>query len=121
LALAQKSHHPVILDFYADWCQPCVAMDRHVFGASDIRSKLNDYVLLRADLSVNSGSDDALLRTFNVAGPPTVIFFDSLGREVRAQRIVGEVNKNEFLARLDQVGSQPLAPQTHNEENPHAG
>lgn len=105
LSLAQAQHQPVILDFYADWCESCVSMDRHVFGKPDVQRKLSNYVLLRADLSANSEKDEALLKNYEVIAPPTVLFFDPTGREMNAQRIIGEVGAKEFLARLHMIGS----------------
>lgn len=106
LALARAANQPAILDFYADWCDSCVTMDRNVFNSSDVQRKMNNYVLLRVDLSGNTPADEALLKHFDVIAPPTVLFFDASGREMNSQRIVGEVNAKEFLARLSNLRTE---------------
>lgn len=97
LALAKQANKPVLLDFYADWCDSCVAMDRNVFNRPDVQSKLTHYTLLRADLSANTAMDEALLRRYDVIAPPTILFFDQQGQEMNKQRIVGEVDATEFV------------------------
>lgn len=106
LALARAANQPAILDFYADWCDSCVAMDRNVFNSSDVQRNMNNYVLLRVDLSGNTAADEDLLKHFDVIAPPTVLFFDSSGREMNSQRIVGEVNAKEFLSRLTNLRNE---------------
>lgn len=101
LMLAAATHQPVILDFYADWCESCVSMDKKVFTLPDVQRKLSHYTLLRADLSANSPADHAFLKFFNVIAPPTILFFDRNGHEINSERIVGEVNAKEFLMRLN--------------------
>lgn len=100
LALAQAEGKPVLLDFYADWCESCITMDKNVFAAPDVRRELSHYVLLRADLTVNNVNDQAIMKYFNVIAPPTILFFDTKGQEMNSKRIVGEVNAKEFIARL---------------------
>lgn len=101
LIKAQAAHQSVILDFYADWCESCVSMDHEVFSVPKVQSALKNYVLLRADLSGNAKAEAKFLKQFKVIGPPTVIFFDAQGKEIKSQRIVGEVSENEFLDRLN--------------------
>jgi thiol:disulfide interchange protein DsbD len=101
LSIAQAASQPVILDFYADWCASCVAMDKQVFASESVREKLSNFVLLRVDLSKNTKSDIALLKQFEVIAPPTVLFFNQAGKEVNSRRIVGELNKKEFITRIN--------------------
>lgn len=103
LLIAHAAGKPVILDFYADWCSACVTMDRNVFGLSQVRNVLTDYVLLRADLTTNNTDDQAIMKKFNVVAPPTVLFFDANGRELNNERIIGEVNAKEFLTRIGKL------------------
>lgn len=103
LTLAQTAGKPVILDFYADWCESCLVMERTVFSTSDVQRVLQHYILLRADLTANTEADQMLMKSFNVIAPPTVIFFAADGRELNSQRIVGEVDAKEFLVRLKEA------------------
>lgn len=100
LALAKAANRPVLLDFYADWCASCVVMDKTVFAAMDVRPALDQFVLLRADLSSNTATDSELMKYFKVIAPPTVLFFNVNGQEVNSRRIVGELGTQEFMTRL---------------------
>jgi thiol:disulfide interchange protein DsbD len=100
IAKAQTVNEPIILDFYADWCSACVMMDRTVFSSAKVQNKLDKFLLLRADLTANNAFDQALLKRFHVIGPPTILFFNRHGQELTSQRIVGEVNEEEFLQLL---------------------
>lgn len=101
LMLAQTAGKPVLLDFYADWCESCIDMDKKVFGSREVINGLNTFVLLRIDLSKNSAADEALLKNFNVIAPPTVLFFNNHGQEVNSRRIVGELDAKEFMSRIN--------------------
>ena len=103
LQLAQSTRKPVVLDFYADWCESCVIMDKRVFRQADVKQALTHYILLRADLSNNTVEDEVLLKLFNVVAPPTVLFFNANGEELASQRIVGEISATEFLQRLTKI------------------
>ncbi|MBV8379674.1 MAG: protein-disulfide reductase DsbD, partial [Paucibacter sp.] len=72
---------PVMLDFYADWCVSCKEMDRSTFNDPSIRARLSKALLLRADVTKNSPDDKALLKRFQLFGPPGTIFFDAQGHE----------------------------------------
>lgn len=102
LKLAQSLKKPVLLDFYADWCDSCIAMDKNVFAKDNVKQSLNSYVVLRADLTKNNEDDEAILKRFDVIAPPTILFFDVTGKEIDSQRIVGEIDDKEFLARLEE-------------------
>jgi len=47
-------------------------------------------VLLRADVTAGNTDELALMREHQVLGPPTVMLFDTKGRERRDTRLVGE-------------------------------
>src|SRR5205814_2103215 len=101
LLVAQTLHKPVLLDFYADWCESCVVMDKKVFSLPHVIKSLGYFVLLRADLSQNNTADELLLKQYDVVAPPTVLFFNNQGHEVNSHRIVGELTPQEFLARVN--------------------
>ena len=100
---AKLENKVVMLDFYADWCASCVAMDHAVFAREEVQYALKDMVLLRADVTRNTLFDQALQKRFKVVGPPSLIFFDIRGRELTSRRIVGEVTAKEFLQRVSKI------------------
>jgi thiol:disulfide interchange protein DsbD len=104
IARAQAQGKTVMLDFYADWCVSCKVMERHVLRRPDVAARLNRFVLLQADVTANNRDDRALLQRFSLLGPPSILFFNALGREISAARLIGEVNAQEFIAHLDQHG-----------------
>jgi thioredoxin:protein disulfide reductase len=96
---------PAMLDFYADWCVSCKEMEKFTFSDPRVHARLQQLNLLRADVTANSADDQALLKRFNLFGPPGIIFFDRSGAEVL--RVVGYESANTFLRNLDRLGTAP--------------
>lgn len=99
--LASAGGKPLLLDFYADWCVSCKEMDESTFGNARVADKLNQFVLIRADVTANSAEQQALLKRFGLFGPPGIILFNGQGRE--ADRIIGFMEAEPFLARLQKL------------------
>lgn len=100
LTKASAARKPVLLDFYARWCDSCVSMDRKVFALTKVKRELSSFVLLRADLTQNDDAGYAMMKRMQIIAPPTVLFFNLKGQELKSQRINGEVSADEFLSRL---------------------
>jgi thioredoxin:protein disulfide reductase len=100
LDAARAAGQPALVDFSADWCTSCKTIDREVFGDPAVRHALAGVVRLRADVTASDPPQQALMRTHEVMGPPTVMLFDVQGRERRADRLVGEFTAADLLARL---------------------
>ncbi|RPI41110.1 MAG: protein-disulfide reductase DsbD, partial [Betaproteobacteria bacterium] len=94
---------PVMLDFYADWCVSCKEMERFTFSDEAVKTRLRQFVLLKADVTANTNDDKAVLRQFSLFGPPGIIFFDRDGREIKGLRVIGFTPANRFSATLDQA------------------
>jgi thiol:disulfide interchange protein DsbD len=87
---------PVMLDYYADWCVSCKEMERYTFSDPGVRAALANVVLLQTDVTANDAEDQALLRRFNLFGPPAILFFGPDGRELPAYRVVGYMKAERF-------------------------
>ncbi len=101
--IAQAKGKRVMLDFYADWCVSCKEMERFAFADDRVRSKLQNTLLLQADVTANSEDDRALLQHFELFGPPAILFFDTRGREVADDRVTGYQDIEQFMLTLNNV------------------
>lgn len=97
LLQAQQQGRPVVLDFYADWCISCKVMERNVFSDAEVIRSLEPFTLLQIDLTDNTKVQQAMLDKLGLFGPPAILFFNRNGEEVSQQRVLGEMNKNQFL------------------------
>jgi thiol:disulfide interchange protein DsbD len=103
-ARLQSAGRPVMLDFNADWCVACKEMEAQTFVDAGIHARLDKALLLRADVTANSEADRALLKRFQLYGPPGLIFFDPQGRELADARVVGFQDAQRFGASLAKAG-----------------
>ncbi|MFA6041213.1 MAG: protein-disulfide reductase DsbD [Methylophilus sp.] len=92
----------VMLDFYADWCVSCKEYEQFVFNDTRVQSQFKQMVLLQADVTANNDDDKALLKRFDLFGPPGIIFFDKTGAEIKP-KVVGYKDADEFINVLKQV------------------
>ncbi|WP_175963252.1 protein-disulfide reductase DsbD [Burkholderia pyrrocinia] len=99
--LLKTSGRPVMLDFYADWCVSCKEMEHLTFTDARVQARLAKLHLVRADVTANNPDDQALLKRFNLFGPPGIIFFDRSGNEIG--RVVGYQAAETFLRSLDRA------------------
>ena len=86
---------PVMLDFYADWCVSCKEMEQFTFSDAAVQASLKGVTLLKADVTANDDIDKALMKKFDIVGPPAILFFVN-GEEQKAQRVVGFKNAEDF-------------------------
>jgi len=103
LASARDAQQPVMLDFYADWCISCKVMERNVFSQPEVIDALGPYTLLQIDMTDNTTAQQALLDELGLFGPPAILFYRTDGEEVAEARVLGEMNKRQFLAHLNKL------------------
>jgi thiol:disulfide interchange protein DsbD len=99
-ALAQANGKPVMLDLYADWCVACKEFEKYTFSDPQVQQALKNSVLLQADVTRNTAQDAELLKQLQVPGLPTILFFDSAGKEIPAMRVAGFMDAAAFRAHL---------------------
>lgn len=102
-ALAQKKGRPLIVIFHADWCSICKQFEHDVLADQAIQKQLSHWDTVVADVTSNSPAEEALLRQFDLVGPPVVLFFDTHGNELVKYRIIGGTSRQKFAQRLRQI------------------
>jgi thiol:disulfide interchange protein DsbD len=103
LATAKAAKRPVMIDFYADWCNSCKQLERYTFSDPAVIKALDGFVLLQADVTARDDTDKALQNRFGVTAPPAIVFFNSEGKEQRELRLVGFAAADYFVAHLQRV------------------
>jgi thiol:disulfide interchange protein DsbD len=119
LAEAIAAKKPVMMDFYADWCIPCLELDRLTFTDETMIEATDDFVKLKVDLThFNSADSETLRRSFNVSGVPTIVFLGPDGYETPDTRVVGYLKPEEFIKRMQPVLSLAEVRLSETESNP---
>ena len=89
-----KGEKPTLVDFYADWCAPCKAMNPIL---QSVKSKMGDQIKI---LKINVDKNQAVANKFNVRGIPTFILFQS--NEIKWRKS-GLLEENVLLAELKKI------------------
>ena len=93
-----------MIDFYADWCIPCLELDHKTFTDPEVIRATENFLRLKVDLThFDSPESEEIRKKFAIAGVPTIVFLDPSGREVKSARVIGYLPPDEFIAKL-----QPL-------------
>jgi thiol:disulfide interchange protein DsbD len=109
LAEAQAKNQWLMLDFYADWCASCQEMALYTFADPKVKEALSQAVLIQADVTQNSTADQALLKQFNLIGPPAILFFGPDQQERNDYRVVGYLKADKFLEIINRVFKMSLS------------
>jgi thiol:disulfide interchange protein DsbD len=102
-AIDAANDKPVLVYFYADWCSSCKIIASTTLQDPDVRAVMDDFVFLKADVTVNNDQTKELMQYFNVIAPPTFLFFNEQGKEIEKLRSIGDVSADNFARKLKRV------------------
>ena len=105
LEKSKLENKTVMLDFCADWCVECKQMEKYTFSDLSVQNILGDIKLLKADVTQNNDDDKALLKHFDLFGPPAILFFDTESVEIKSQRFIGFAKPKKFINHIRKVKS----------------
>ena len=96
--------------FHADWCVPCIELDRYTFSDEGVIQSAESFVRTKVDWTRYASVDDqfdpeaALLKEqFTVWSLPTIVFIDAEGIEVAESRVIGYLDPEDFILQMERV------------------
>jgi thiol:disulfide interchange protein DsbD len=101
-ARALRENRPLLVDFTAAWCFSCKELEKLTFSEKAVGSELGRFVAVKVDATHND--DPAVVATmdrYRVRGLPTVLVFDSKGKELL--RFTEFVPPERFLPAIQRV------------------
>ena len=101
--LAKNSGKKIMLDFTAKWCSACKELDEITFSNEEVKTKLSEFILIKADVTDNTDEVKALTKKYNVFGPPALLFFDENTKIIKSKTIIGFIAPEEFLIHLNSI------------------
>jgi len=97
---ANKSKR-VLVDFSAEWCTSCKEFEEITFKDSAVIKKMQEFVLVRADVTKNGDDEKKLSQKYGVFGPPAILFFDENHQLQKSKTVIGFMEPEEFLQQLN--------------------
>ncbi len=103
LSDAKSKQQPVMLDFYADWCVSCIELDVFTFSDSNVQQSLRDFKVIKVDVTANDDAAKSLNRSYQLIGPPALIFYDRSGQKLENKTLIGVVDPQDFVDHIREI------------------
>lgn len=87
----------LFVEFYAEWCIACKALEETTFSNPEVKAVLDDYLVLKIDTDIGIEASSH----FRVVGMPTLLVLDAEGKEIN--RLVGMIEPEDLVSVLQEL------------------
>ena len=107
LQMAHDLNKPVLVDFWAEWCEACKKMEVSTFADPEVRKILaRDWILLKYDLTEESPAQEDVAKRFKVYGLPVLAMLPHDGDMAKLVKFNGYVTAQFLREKLDEYGKE---------------
>lgn len=96
---ARESGRPLLLDFTAPWCKPCLMMDKEFWVREDVIQAVKPFIAVK----INYDDEKDLASRYGANAIPFVVFTDPLGSMVTFRRGFGSKNVRELAQIFEEM------------------
>ncbi len=96
--VAQKQ--PIIIDFTAEWCAVCKALETNTFANIDVQVEFKNFLLLQIDATTETENVARWISEFEVLGLPTLLFYNKDGVLQKDLTLTSFEGPKAFLQRM---------------------
>ena len=102
----QQDRRPALIDFTAEWCSVCKAIDRKTFTNETVVEKSKEFQMMKVDCTAPNEEIAALTEQFKVSGLPTLVFIARDGTELSDLRATGFLTPSEMLVKMEKTSTR---------------
>ncbi len=105
---ARDEMKPMLLDFTATWCKPCLLMDKEFWVLDSVAGAVKPFIAVKVDFDKNR----KIARQFDIEIIPHVVFTDPLANVIATRRGFSPAKVTDLFAILEKMPKDfsPLKP-----------
>lgn len=73
-AHSKQNQKPILIDFYADWCLPCIEIEHQTFSNPKVKEAFKDFSTIQINCTTETPACKEAVDRYQVVGWPTILF-----------------------------------------------
>ncbi|MDY0000678.1 MAG: cytochrome c biogenesis protein CcdA [Polyangia bacterium] len=101
-AAARKAQKPMLMDFWATWCEKCIELEKETLAHPKVAKILEArFITVKVDCTKKNEEVKNTQKAWGVKSLPTLVLVNSHGKQVK--NLVGKLSPKELLEELEKV------------------